>query len=76
MDEYESIILLYDSDCVVAFQADGRLDSFGFMWKADLGNKEVLESVIARNNRTLEVDRGIWKQMDELLAKRKTENMC
>lgn len=73
MDEYESIILSYDFDYVVAYKGEGTGDNFGFMWKADVNNKEAMESVAARNNKILEVERGVWKRMDEFLTKKRED---
>jgi len=67
MNEYETIVLQYDFDPVAAFQGEHLGIDFGFMWKADFGEKGVLERITLRNHKEIERERRRWKGIDEML---------
>ena len=68
MDAYTNIVLSYDFARVVAFEEAGH-NEFGFMWPADLTDKEVAIRVQERNSRVINAELDRWTWMDNRLGK-------
>jgi hypothetical protein len=72
MGAYTDIVLSYDFASVVAF-GDAEEREFGFMWPADLTDKEVVARVEARNSEIIEAELEVLEQFDKSRAERKAE---
>jgi hypothetical protein len=74
MGAYTDIVLYYDFASVVAF-GDAEEREFGFMWPADLTDKEVVARVEARNSEIIEAELEVLVQFDKSRAERKAEKV-
>lgn len=72
MKTYTDIALTYDFSRVVAFGEDPT-EQFGFMWPADMADKEVEARVQEWNSTMIEMERENWKYwMDKRAAEGET----